>query len=340
MITIPTVLILGAGASNPYGFPVARDLRDDILRMLTRANETRWQFRAVVCASDRSSNQLVDFRERLRQIRPASVDAWIGEPGQEGVQDIGKAAIAARLFELERQEDVLQPKKPVEDWYQVLWEKLSYRATFETFQENCLTVVTFNYDRSFEEDLFIRMKGLYCPPQTPAESAAKLTQSIPIVHVYGSLGLLPWQQPRWRKTMPLEQQLELEPFTLPYNLGNELIQQEQSVGRPPQFPVSRARDMVVSRAMRNIKIIPARSEKPATTHEFNKARQLIESAKALYYIGFGYNLDNIECLGTQSLRKPRKVMGTTLGIERTEWDNLQRLHNAYDPRDIKDSFPS
>ncbi len=33
MITRPTVLVLGAGASQPYGFPLGSELRIDILRL-------------------------------------------------------------------------------------------------------------------------------------------------------------------------------------------------------------------------------------------------------------------------------------------------------------------
>jgi len=33
MITKPTVLVIGAGASKPYGFPTGQELRDYILEL-------------------------------------------------------------------------------------------------------------------------------------------------------------------------------------------------------------------------------------------------------------------------------------------------------------------
>ena len=34
MITKPTVLVLGAGASNPYGYPLGGELLGDVISML------------------------------------------------------------------------------------------------------------------------------------------------------------------------------------------------------------------------------------------------------------------------------------------------------------------
>ena len=44
MIEVPTCLVLGAGASAPYGFPVGETLMDDIIdKVATRPNGSGWQ---------------------------------------------------------------------------------------------------------------------------------------------------------------------------------------------------------------------------------------------------------------------------------------------------------
>jgi hypothetical protein len=41
MIRKPTVFILGAGASEPYGFPIGRELVAQAIRLLQTQNEPR-----------------------------------------------------------------------------------------------------------------------------------------------------------------------------------------------------------------------------------------------------------------------------------------------------------
>jgi hypothetical protein len=322
MITIPTVLILGAGASEPYGFPTARKLLEQICDMLGASKCRSPSFSAVLGATRKTSGALVAFRDALFSSGFQSIDAWLEKAENEDVRDIGKAAIAARISRLEITKRLLEPPKPAseEDWYQVLWKNLYEDAEFETFQDNKLSVVTFNYDRSLEQYLFTRMKNTFRgKPYT--EYAEKLHESIPVVHVYGSLGCLPWENKEWKRGMPLSDLLQLDPFTVPYDLDNYRSEEEP---RPPHSSdYQMAMWEIVCGAMKRIQLIPAREETPAKTDAFNEARKRIESAKVLYYIGFGYHANNIKRLGIKSLKKPQKIMGTTLGLGKTERDYLR-----------------
>src|SRR6185436_7434620 len=58
----------------------------------------------------------------------------------------------------------------------------------EDFGHNKLTVVTFNYDRSFEAALFVALKKTYNLTDTETAAYVKI---IPVIHVYGQLGGLP-----------------------------------------------------------------------------------------------------------------------------------------------------
>lgn len=74
------------------------------------------------------------------------------------------------------------------DWYQYFCDKLN--TSFEEFDQNKISIITFNYDRSLEHSLFTALKNSYA--KNDRDCASKL-KNIPIVHVYGQLGYLPWQ---------------------------------------------------------------------------------------------------------------------------------------------------
>jgi len=99
--------------------------------------------------------------------------------------DIGKAAIASRLIGLEDKDRIFTTKN---SWYQHLYGALN--CTQSEFADNALSVVTFNYDRSLECYLHACLANTYGVSE---ERAAELLEHIPIVHVHGSLGRLPWQ---------------------------------------------------------------------------------------------------------------------------------------------------
>src|SRR5262249_10209399 len=59
----------------------------------------------------------------------------------------------------------------------------------ETFKDNQVRVITFNFDRSFERRLFLFLKAFF--GMTDAD-AARLRGAIPVLHLHGSLGGEKW----------------------------------------------------------------------------------------------------------------------------------------------------
>lgn len=115
MITRPTVLILGAGASQAYGFPLGADL----LRGITDAlggtgSESPAQVLAE--ASRRSLGDVERFRSELLRARRLSIDTFI-ESRREDYDVIGRCAIAQHLLRLES-DDGLFPSLE-KDWYTI-----------------------------------------------------------------------------------------------------------------------------------------------------------------------------------------------------------------------------
>ncbi|MEM9280990.1 MAG: hypothetical protein AAGA96_04125 [Verrucomicrobiota bacterium] len=147
------VLVLGAGASTPYGFPTGEKLKEDIVSQFeekgTRPSATgRVKFSAISQKLKDISNlpfeeqHCINFADAFHRSQRYSVDAFI-EMRSDKFLDIGKYAIAHCLRERENENLLLSAG----DWYQVFFNNIlpSTRDEPENF-----TVITFNYDRSLQ----------------------------------------------------------------------------------------------------------------------------------------------------------------------------------------------
>lgn len=180
MITQKVVLILGAGASRPYGFPLGYALKtritDDLnphsgRKMLSDVRDVGF-----------GAEEIEAFRSALHKSGKRSVDAFL-EHRPEFLK-VGKTATACALIPCENENALFAANE--ENWYEYLFNRLN--ARFDEFDKNAVSVVTFNYDRSLEQYLITALRNAY--GKSLQECAAKL-RSIPIVHLYGQLGELP-----------------------------------------------------------------------------------------------------------------------------------------------------
>lgn len=288
-------MVLGAGASCDFGFPTGEEL--------VTYCEKDWQhelLKEVCYVYYPSSDDLVDeFHAALANAKPVSVDAWLEHnPPFVGV---GKVAIAIALLYHER-EDLkrgLRKKgageEPAGDWHQLLFNRLN--SPFDKFQENRLRIITFNYDRSLEHDLYTIFKNTH---RGRTEEECKETfRELEILHVYGSLGRLEWQ--------PEDPPEDSNVLCLPYGADINLLR--------PDI------EEFVHRAAESIKIIP--EGQVELTEEFKQARDWVRWAKALYFLGFGYHRTNMERLGTECFQVP-KLMGTGYRLGLGEKNYIRR----------------
>jgi len=267
MIKINTALILGAGASMPYGFPSGEELMLEILEEI-RPNSGKELFR-VLLRFGFKPNDIDDFYIGLKHSRKFSVDEFLER--QPEFMKIGKIAITLTLSTYEKKDELFEQKSD-KDWYRYLWVKLS-DTTFEDFDKNQLSIITFNYDRSIEHFLFTTMRALY---RRSEQDCVKKLKKIPIIHVHGRLGALPWQGKNGRS----------------YNPGINL-------------------DEVV-KISRQIKIMKEQDDSPL---EFEEAVRILNSAELICLLGFGYNPRNLQRLNAKETFAIRKgIYGTTLGF--------------------------
>jgi hypothetical protein len=183
VITTPTVLVLGAGASCPYGFPTAKELKNRICEVF--ASRTP----AIRLLGDNvaPAEKFLEFREAFWKSGTASIDAFL--KGRPEFLDVGKFAIAYWLIPFESEANLFTPPGDSGDWYEYLSERLN--PSFDEFEHNKLSIVTFNYDRSLEHYLFSSLLNWH---GRSVDDCVEKFEKLPIIHVYGQLGKIPYPQ--------------------------------------------------------------------------------------------------------------------------------------------------
>lgn len=275
MIKHNTVFILGAGASIPYDFPSGYDLLNRICKALEQNNSV---FFRLIQSCGFDQNLISEFRHELYHSMQKSVDAFL-EKRTEFI-DVGKAAIAATLIPFEQEQKLFRlQNKP--NWYEYLFNLLADKK--EDFPENQVSIITYNYDRSFEHFMFTALKHSY---NLDSETAADMLNSMPIYHIHGKLGDLP----------------HLGDEVIPYNyvVENKL--------HPAHLKI----------CIRQIKIIHELEE---DTTELIKTRKLLSESNRIFFLGFGYHILNIKRLMKDfkvNAFVTNRFMGTAFGVEQGE----------------------
>ncbi|MGD0339913.1 MAG: hypothetical protein ABSB78_14125 [Bacteroidota bacterium] len=176
------VFILGAGASNDYGFPTARELIFDIYEspILLKSQNTNPK---LYSGLNISAEEFEEFRLRLHQSPSQSVDIFL--ENNEKYENVGKCAIASQLIACELKDSLMFRTKTNYRWYEYLFNKIG--TTLNEFKDNYqnFAFITFNYDRSLEYYLYYQLNMAY---NIPLPTSAAMIRSMKIIHVYGSLG--------------------------------------------------------------------------------------------------------------------------------------------------------
>jgi hypothetical protein len=185
------VLVLGAGASRPYGLPLGRELRNSILRMRAEAEQTSQALQEVGI----SHEEFQEFQHDFQRSGFTSIDAFL-EVRNRWLKT-GKLAIAYCLSELESTSKLFPPTAPIDHWFEALWHKLK-RPTWGECKKTNIRVVTFNYDRCLEIYLSTVISNNY---GVAFETVWEWLKKKIVIHVHGTLGdytrmLYYWKNPK------------------------------------------------------------------------------------------------------------------------------------------------
>jgi hypothetical protein len=264
MLKRPTVFVLGAGASRPFGFPTGLELSDLMANELSPGNAG---FNSLISLGYQRT-QILNFRNAFFYSGKNSVDAFLEH--RTDLIEIGKAATAAVLSPFERPDRIFSYQ---DNWLRSLYNNLN--ASFEEFGKNRLSVITFNYDRVVEHFFFESLRNSY---QKSDEQIHEVLKRIPVIHLHGNLGYLPWEGQS--KSRPFSNQNEPASLRVAAQ-GIKIIHEDITDGRD---------------------------------RDFERAKVLLAHADQIYFMGFGFNKTNMDRLGLRDLPRGRTIMATGIGM--------------------------
>ena len=278
MINTPTVLILGAGASAPYGFPGGESL-------LIEASDTLEQMGSHLHISisnifqDLAQHEIVDFGRRLRDSHQPSIDVFVSSKAQERFRDLGKAVIAGLLLSHEnpnlfgRNDNDIDPKK----WYPLLFRQLGVTIDDLFSSQKNLSIITLNYDRSLEYFLYNVLRVNH---NSDKDLINAFIDGLPILHIYGSLGKLS----------------HLSDTGVEYRSNRTASELHAEIDR----------------TYHRLQILP---DDATTNSEIDRARAMITSSEIICCLGFGYHETNLERLfGNFHATPSQRIFATTYGM--------------------------
>lgn len=178
MINNPLLLILGAGASKPYGFPLGSELK---LELCNLENDSSIFRHALVKNANLDDGKIREFAKSFRLSGIKSIDAFLAKRSEYAT--IGKLAIAGYLLSKDHQ--IVAEHDLDDDWFCELWNALQSGVTnIQELKNNKIKIITFNYDYSLETSIHRAIVHTFGVSNEDAFSAL---QYIPILHVYGCI---------------------------------------------------------------------------------------------------------------------------------------------------------
>jgi hypothetical protein len=219
----------------------------------------------------------------LDKARPPSIDQFLEL--RPDIADVGKLVIGILLLRAEgKSTERFQSDATEGHWYDFLKSQLL--SSTDVFEQNQIRVITFNYERSLEYYLFDSLWPCYCKKMTEDEYR-KAMNKIHFLHVYGSLGLLPWQS-----------QEDAVQYGS-YDYGQILA------------------------ASKNIKVLHE-GEGDEVAVNLSKAREWLDWADRVLFLGFGFHPDNVARLQlSERLRHKQDVRATCSGLALTYRDAVE-----------------
>jgi len=276
MISKRTVLIIGAGASDHLGYPVGSQLINQIVSLPG----------TEIFKNIYNEEVIKNFQFRLKRYGSYSIDDFL-ENNREFIE-MGKSFIAYCLKKYEDEDKLFPPYNS--GWYQYLFNKM-LPSSDEQFENNKITIITFNYDRSLEAYLHNTIMHRF--NQSEADSL-NILRKIGIIHPHGMLGGYP----------------EI-PYSQCWKKDKELNEEDTQL---------------LEKITNSIKIIHEISEVEDTfcSNEFEIAHKALQKTEKIYFLGFGFHEDNIRRFRffSEDNLEGKEVYSTSKGfrepIEKTE----------------------
>lgn len=211
--------ILGAGASFEVEMPTGHELKqqvasslkfevDDLNRRTGGDDKIRQAIQALGRNPERngSAKALYNAAKLICNGMPQapSIDNFIdSHRSNSHVAEVGKLSIANAILKAERESTLyiddhtsnrnrLDFSRVSDTWFNKFFQLISLNAQLEDLPSRFerVKVITFNYDRTLEHFLYHSIQNYY---GADADRAAKILSHLTVLHPYGQVGNMPWQ---------------------------------------------------------------------------------------------------------------------------------------------------
>lgn len=294
MIKNNVILILGAGASKPYGFPTGKELKNEICEFFV----LRWKNCLLNKSYEGVDNLRIDKQERLakefvqafKKFKHDSIDLFLAL--NPDYIEIGKTAIYLTILEHENQNKNILA---FDDWYTTLFglmlEGIKTPEEYQKLTDNHIAIISFNYDRSLES--FLYEAFINSTKSIKNEEKIKILRKLKIYHIYGKLGELPWEND------------EGKGIEYGHNIWTHII----------------------DRNKKNIKTIYERGKEDTLDP---KIMEEIKQARKIFFLGFGFAQENVDMLKLPIvLRDNYSIYTSDFENREKKLDNKMRTVGAF-----------
>jgi len=300
MIDTPTLFILGAGASKPYGYPTGAELRADIVsNFSTDIRNIAGDQINTSLSIEVAIEQVDNFVKCFSKSSLKSIDKYLALNPDHSY--IGKIAITRSIFKSEMlsvfRENVDNAN---EDWYTYLYNYMTdgfkKPEDYKHFCENKVAFITFNYDRSFEYFLYDSFYHSFNQKQVDMRNQIEDLIPFPIVHVYDSVGSL--------------------------SLSDWFHNRCDYQGRFNNFSSIEARS-------KDIRVI---GEDRAGEEMRKQVKKLLVDYKRIFFLGFSYAQENLDAIDLpNSIDQNYSIHGTAKGMTKREINEARTRINIKFP---------
>ncbi|WP_146127002.1 hypothetical protein [Labrys okinawensis] len=215
MIRKNTLFIVGAGASVDFGLPMGSELKGkiadavnlrynhfDLVGGSSNISESILHIDRINRSGD--ANRLAASGRTIHTAMPQSlsIDNYLeAHQSDSNIVLMGKLGIAYSILKSENGSNIFyrDPESSriipntVSSWHNTLCQMMTEgvnKRNIEQAIEN-ISIITFNYDRCLEYYISHWLANYY---NIAIEISQKIVNRIPIIHVYGQCGRLPWQE--------------------------------------------------------------------------------------------------------------------------------------------------
>lgn len=208
------IFVIGAGASIDFDLPLGDELKEDISRSLKEGLEKGSPLiDAIYHYWQNETDKGLDFETIAHKVAnnmsgSESIDSYIEDnKSNVFIQKIGKLSIVNQILVSERnstlfidkQKNVYDPifqKDISKSWLEEFWRVFISGKGYENVNSlksffNEIVFITFNYDRCIEQYFYHKIKQYY---GYETYELSQVMKSIQIIHVYGSLGSMDWEE--------------------------------------------------------------------------------------------------------------------------------------------------